>query len=323
MGFSATGEWGRQLNSFWTKFRAWDRDFGWTYRTAIFVGLLSAVISAPFWIFRSGKTSHSASPEGRTYSQTASLAADSSSDRALAFAVGGAQNAGPINQRPLYPYSIIPGGAYSREELTRAVQNDPVVARHYADFEIGKTRVVRLEHDELMYVSYRMGNNVFWTKHPLFVPAGETLLTDGKNAARTRCGNRLSATPATPVSAIEPRPEAMDAPPILGQPVDRMARPELSLLLPPTALFPVPGTPMALVAPANEGPATSLASPIPPLVFPFVGGGGGGAGAPIVPPILPPPVATPEPGTIALLLTGLAVIVFFCRWKLRVERREQ
>jgi hypothetical protein len=302
------------LKSFWAKFRAWDRDFGWIYRTAIFVGILFSLISAPFWIFRSGKASDRASTHSAAFSQNGYSAVDSSSG---SLTYGDAQDAGNIGQRPLYPYSIIPGGAYSREELARAVQNDPVISRHYADFEIGKTRVVRLDHSELMYVSYRIGNNVFWTKHPIFLPAGETLLTDGKTAARTRCGNRLSATRAVPISRNEPRPEAMDVAPNLNQPIDAMPQPELSFLLPPTALFPTPSTPMALGTPLNEGLIGSVPSPIPPLVFPIVGGG---PGSPIVP-VLPPPVATPEPGTIALLLTGLAVLVLFYRLKLRQHGR--
>lgn len=290
------------MNSFWAKFRAWDRDFGWTYRTAIFVGLLFAVISAPFWIFRNGKSSNSTSAHGAAFAQSGASAGDPSSGSLTA---ADAQDAGNIERRPLYPYSIIPGGAYSRDELVRAVQNDPVVARHYAGFQVAKTRIVKLDHSELMYVSYRIGNDVFWTKHPLFLPAGESILTDGRSAARTRCGNRLSATPAVPISPNQPRPEAMGVVPNLDQPIDAMPQPELSLLLPPTALFPTPSTPMALVTPGNEGSIGSLPSPIPPLVFPVVGGG---PGSPVVP-VLPPPVATPEPPTLLLLLAGFGVIV--------------
>jgi len=304
------------LKSFGAKFRAWDRDFGWTYRTAIFVGLLFALLSAPFWILRSGKP-HSgiSSHSGATHSQIGL-----SSGRVTADAnAQDAQDTAELNGRPLYPYSIIPGGAYSREELTRAVQNDPVVARHYADFEVGKTRVVRLDHGELMYVSYRIGDNVFWTKHPLFVPAGEALLTDGKTVARTRCGNRLSSTPASPISPNQPSPEAMDVAPQLGEPAIAMHHPELSLALPPAALFPTPSAPGALEPLVNEGTIGGLPSPVPPVVFPIVGGGG--PGTPIVPPVLPPPVATPEPSTMVLLLAGFGVVVGVWRRKTLLARK--
>src|SRR5512143_550075 len=32
--------------------------------------------------------------------------------------------------RPVYPYSVIPGGVPSHNELARAIDRDPVVARH-------------------------------------------------------------------------------------------------------------------------------------------------------------------------------------------------
>lgn len=294
------------MNSFGAKFRAWDRDFGWTYRTAIFVGLLFALLSAPFWILRSGKRYNGFSTQrGTAYSQPGS-----SSGRSTANAQD-AEEGAELSGRPLYPYSIIAGGAYSREELTRAVQNDPVVARHYADFEVGKTRVVRLDRGELMYVSYRIGSKVFWTKHPLFVPAGEALLTDGKSVARTRCGNRLSLTPASPISPNQPSPEAMDVAPKLDQPIIAMHHPELALALPPAALFPTPSAPRAPEPLVNEGTIGGLPSPIPPMVFPIVGADG--PGSPIVPPV-PPPVATPEPSTMMLLLAGFGVI-FGAWWR--------
>ena len=39
-----------------------------------------------------------------------------------------------------------------------------------------------------MYVSYRRNNQVFWTRHQMLIPAGETLLSDGENFVRVRCG---------------------------------------------------------------------------------------------------------------------------------------
>jgi hypothetical protein len=61
------------------------------------------------------------------------------------------------------------------------------------------------------HVSYRIGDDVFWTKKPLLLKAGERLLTDGEHYARTRCGNQLAASPG-PVSADEPPAGAFDSP---------------------------------------------------------------------------------------------------------------
>jgi hypothetical protein len=63
-----------------------------------------------------------------------------------------------------------------------------------------------------MYVSYRIGNDVFWTKHKLTLPKGETMLTEGHVMARTRCGNRVSALPIKPNALVEPTAEEVNAP---------------------------------------------------------------------------------------------------------------
>lgn len=285
----------------WAKFRAWDRDFGWIYRTAILIVLVVALIAAPFWIFgrnseRTTNSSQAGEPQGVSAPQSSSYLANT-------------EIAADVDQRPLYPYSIIPGGARSRDELARAIENDPVVARHYADFQVARTRVIRLDRSELMYVSYRIGDNVFWTKKPLLLPAGETLLTDGTNTARTRCGNRLSVTPVAPVLPNQPRPELMDAAPDLS-PFATARRPELSLLAPPLGLIPAPAGTLSPPDLPPDAPIDALPSPLPPVYFPIIGGGGPGApGVPGGPPVLPPPVATPEPGTFTLLVAGFALVV--------------
>ena len=96
--------------------------------------------------------------------------------------------------RPLYPYSIVPGGVYSPAELRDRIRQDRLVAEHYRDFNQRDTRLVVLDRDALAFVSYRIHDKVFWTRRKLLIPKGETLLTDGQHYARTRCGNRLSDT---------------------------------------------------------------------------------------------------------------------------------
>ncbi len=301
------------LRSSWARFRAWDRDFGWVYRTAILVILLVALIVAPFWFF-GGRSSRTASSAQAFAPSQGDSAGQSSSW------LTNPEAGDDIEQYPLYPYSIIAGGARSREELARAIHNDPVVAHHYADFQVASTRVIRLDRSELMYVSYRIGDSVFWTKKPLLLPAGETLLTDGKNTARTRCGNRLSATPVAPVLPNQPRPEALDAAPDL-RPFAAARRPELSMLAPPMALIPAPTGSLTPPTLATNEPLDGLPLPIPPVYFPIVGGGS--PGTPGGPPVLPPPVATPEPGTFTLLLAGLALTVLLYWRKTRGKAAEE
>ncbi|HEX4230345.1 MAG TPA: hypothetical protein VHZ07_16840 [Bryobacteraceae bacterium] len=97
--------------------------------------------------------------------------------------------------RPVYPYSVIPGGVYSAKELERARSTNRLLHEHYADFNLAETHLVTTAEARYAYVSYRQGGKLLWTTHKLLIPKGETLLTDGVNFCRTRCGNRLSETP--------------------------------------------------------------------------------------------------------------------------------
>jgi hypothetical protein len=207
-----------------------------------------------------------------------------------------------LPNRPLYPYSVIPGGATDAQELEHALATDPVVAAHYADFNTANLRVVRLDHARSMYVSYRLGNRIYWTSHKLALAKGEMVLTDGEREARTRCGNRLSDVPRAPVALVEPDTAVLDNP-----------APEVALL--PESVgdlpFPLAYPPIAGVPPTGGGIF------IPPIIPIGPGGGGGGGGGSNNPPTppgppVPPPVATPEPGTLLLLSTG-----FLAAWLTR------
>jgi hypothetical protein len=113
--------------------------------------------------------------------------------------------------RRVYPYSIVPGGVLNRQELTHAVVVDKVVAQHYAAFEAGKATVRTVDKPRGVYVSYRKGEKVYWTSKKLQLAKGETLLSDGQNEIRTRCGNRISDVPQLPVEASGPSEEELDS----------------------------------------------------------------------------------------------------------------
>ena len=115
-------------------------------------------------------------------------------------------------RRVVYPYSVIPGGVQSTMELTSAVMHDPVVAGHYSDFNIANAKLVRLDHDEVVHVSYRMNNMVYWTKRTYLLHKGEMLVSDGKHQARTRCGNRVAQNTQGNTSPNEPTQAALEAP---------------------------------------------------------------------------------------------------------------
>ena len=130
------------------------------------------------------------------------------------------RNSPPITQsavfrdltRPVYPLSVIRGGAYTAEEANAAIDRDAVVANHYAVFQRGQLNTVPSPFTKPVYVSYRRGNDIYWTRRPVALHERETLLTDGVFYARARCGNRISLTAQLPVAEEEPASDVLDDP---------------------------------------------------------------------------------------------------------------
>ena len=178
---------------------------------------------------------------------------------------------------------------------------DPVVARHYSDFRIENARTLRLTHPITMYVSYRRHNRVYWTKNRMTIPAGETLISDGHNLARVRCGNRLSPVAHKPVAATDPDKAELETPVLV---------PPLMAGLPPgesNEFFPNgpgDGTPNGPAAPVPS-PDGNSGTPSTPVLPPFLGPGV----SPFTPGITPvPPLENAvEPGSLRLLFAGAAL----------------
>jgi hypothetical protein len=66
--------------------------------------------------------------------------------------------------RRVYPYSVVDGGVHSVPELRLAIGRDPVVAKHYSNFKLDRARIIEAKADGDFHVSYRMGDEIFWTK---------------------------------------------------------------------------------------------------------------------------------------------------------------
>jgi hypothetical protein len=234
------------------------------------------------------------------------------------------------SNRPVYPYSVVPGGVENVKELKWVAEHDPVVAAHYAGFDYARAQVVRLTLARTVYVSYRIGNRIYWTRRRLTLHKGEKLITDGRMTARTRCANRVEETPQQAASPVEPPVEKFDQP---ARVADGTA----------VQSPPVPFQSALLTRPATSGP-----EPVGPLSLynPFVGGNW----VPVAPPPLPTGVCAPvkkkegtgtggtgttgeggkkkkegpcgstevvpEPGTWVMFLSGLAAIYWQARRKL-------
>jgi PEP-CTERM motif len=195
-----------------------------------------------------------------------------------------------LPQRRIYPYSVVPGGVESPQELRNAIAHDPQVAQLYANFDLSNARIERLKSDREVYVAYRYDNRIYWTKKRLLLRAGETVITDGGETGRTRCGNRVSETPMQPIRQDEPSDAAQSAPVATVA-----ANASLSPALPMESPYIDPrGDGLRLLSP------TSTPSLNPAPFYPLVAGGPSS-----FPGVTPPPVATPEPGTLPLLALGL------------------
>jgi len=211
--------------------------------------------------------------------------------------------------RPVYPYSIVPGGVHDPKELERVFESDPVVASHYRDFDFRRARVIQLTQDRTVYVSYRIGGHVYWTTKRVLLRRGEKVITDGKTTLRTRCGNQVSDTARNEVSPNEPAIARLEQPikidpgtaAIIPYPTDF----ESSLAMPTVPAFaPIP-PPYSLIS--NFGGALSLYPPPLPVCSSKKKGSGTTAGKKgNKVDCSNPPGEVPEPGTLVLLSTGLA-----------------
>ncbi len=220
----------------------------------------------------------------------------------------GAATAVELPQERMYPYSVVPGGVHSPQELRNAIAHDPQVAGLYANFDLSRAHIERLTRDREVYVAYRYKNRIYWTKRRLLLRAGETVITDGKETGRTRCGNRVSDTPMQPVTQDEPPNAAANAP--VGE---FGANPSLLPALPMQSAYPDPrGNGLALLPQSPPAPAT-----VPTGFFSIAGGGP--RSFPSVTP--PPPVSTPEPGALPLLALGFIAVGLLAVSRTRKARK--
>jgi hypothetical protein len=188
-----------------------------------------------------------------------------------------ARDARPV--RRVYPYSVIPGGVYSKAELQAALDSDAVVTRHYASFRWASARPVELTVGRRAYVSYRTGDSIYWTRRPVRLAKGEMLLSDGESAVRARCGNRISQTPQQPTNPAEPsqvETESSEAdesplPETQSQPDADLAYPASALVaevFPPADLLSVMKSldtaSSSMAGMAGLAPVVGSAAPLPP-----------------------------------------------------------
>jgi hypothetical protein len=106
---------------------------------------------------------------------------------------------------PVYGHSIVKGGIHTLGQLLGVIATDPLAAQHYKGFDISKAHFIRLDHNIMAYVSYRVdGKGIYWSSKPELIMAGEEVITDGTNFIRVRCGNMISYAPQSPAETDAP-----------------------------------------------------------------------------------------------------------------------
>jgi hypothetical protein len=146
---------------------------------------------------------------GRRGSATHRTAANSATAAAHPSARTG--NFVTASSRPLeapqavYGHSVVKGGIHTLGELLNVIATDPLAAEHYKGFDISRAHFIRLDHNIMAYVSYRVdGKGIYWTSKPELIMAGEEVITDGTNFIRVRCGNMISYSPQSPAETDSP-----------------------------------------------------------------------------------------------------------------------
>lgn len=226
-------------------------------------------------------------------------------DEPPAAANGAAEGMRQPSIRLVYPWSVVAGGLQSPAAMRLAMAEDPLVRTHYAGLNPDAFRVATLPEKRQGYVSYRVGDKIFWTRRMVTLQAGESVLTDGNTLVRGRCGNLFSTTPREPVAAeaLEPPEKAMDAPVREAQLLETPKSPKDPVLATekiasPKELAAKPSDATALPAPkASEAmpPAWVAGGSVPPGNLLVSGSGTEEPPAPRTPET-PRPAGQPLPG---------------------------
>jgi hypothetical protein len=185
-----------------------------------------------------------------------------------------------------------------------------VVRRHFARFDYSHARLVRATEAREVYLSYRIRDTVFWTRRKIRLHLGELLLTDGKITARARCGNQISDTAKPEVSNEEPEEDVLDRP--VAQIEPGPSFPVRPLL----ASADLPGgepAPPQLFASNFFFPYVPTGLPIPPRLCSI----NDGDSKHCPPKRHPKPPTVPEPSTMVLIASGLALVL----WRYRKTAR--
>jgi exosortase/archaeosortase family protein len=64
--------------------------------------------------------------------------------------------------------------------LRQISDHDPVVGQQFQGFDYANAHLVPVSEKQLIYVAFRKGDKVYWTRKKVALHPGETLISDGK-----------------------------------------------------------------------------------------------------------------------------------------------
>lgn len=200
------------------------------------------------------------------------------------------------NQAPVFGHPMVPGGIHNDAELDKV--------RHLYP-NLGQALFTNLKHGVFAYVSYIKNGQVYWTKKPRFIKAGEPVIFDGHTWILQRCGNMLRFDEPAPVETLFDQPQDLYPPDFVPGDFVGPAPPRLPQVVigdaPPGAVAEGP------VIPAVHVPHDLFLSPGPtfnhPQVEPF----------PTRPVFQDSPIDTPEPSTGLDMGIGLMALLLIAQ----------
>ena len=107
-----------------------------------------------------------------------------------------------VSFRPLN-LALIPGGITSVQEFRQRVSEDPTLDSFFGSCNVAAT-FQQLPDDILVFIAFRRGQDIKWTRRPLLVHRGEYVLTFCGKTVLARCGNLISWTPMQPSEDVPP-----------------------------------------------------------------------------------------------------------------------
>jgi PDZ domain len=123
-----------------------------------------------------------------------------------------------VSFRPLN-LALIPGGITSVEEFRQRVAEDPTLNSFFGSCNVAAT-FQPLPDDILVFIAFRRGQEIKWTRRPLVVHKDEYVLTFCGKTVLARCGNLISWSPMQPSEDVPPS--------LLETPVEERPTPQAS-----------------------------------------------------------------------------------------------